>query len=260
MNQVSKLQQIGQGRSATVFLEQDTLGGEMVRKIFTGEGVSKLVLFILTGSANPYTWCEAAIRTAITRRNILLPLVRFWFGDKLRVLRSNGWSWKDELKAFEIRAELIKGSHAPLKSPFLKEEPDYITRLIKEVMEPLQKHLADAGFDGLVWQAGLGNPVASNNFMLESLPGEPLKWVWIDLESGVPALFAMNPLATLGFYLPKSFQHGRPLFDDVHLGNLRKYLQANRDAIVAALGLEEFALLTEHTDQLESIQQEWRSL
>jgi len=43
-------------------------------------------------------------------------------------------------------------------------------------MKPLQKRLIESGFDGLVWQAGKGNPVALNNFLLDN----KRNWVWID--------------------------------------------------------------------------------
>ena len=48
---------IGKGRSAKVYLSYSGDEG-IATKTFTGESVSKLILFILTGSANPYTWCE----------------------------------------------------------------------------------------------------------------------------------------------------------------------------------------------------------
>ena len=127
-------------------------------------------------------------------------------------------------------------------------------------MEPLQAHRATAGFDGLVWQAGRGNPVASNNFMLENTTGEQRKWVWIDLESGVPALFALNPLATLMFYLPKSVHHRRWLFDDVDICKLRSWLDAHQSDIIHAIGDTAHASLLQHIDELDQSQHEWRSL
>ena len=43
------------------------------------------------------------------------------------------------------------------------------------VMRPLQRRLVEAGFDGVAWQAGLGNPVAANNFMLERCGSDTLR-------------------------------------------------------------------------------------
>jgi hypothetical protein len=251
---------VGQGRSAVVYLAHDDEGLPLARKIFTGDSASKLVLFILTGSANPYTWCEAAIRTAVTRRHILTQLVRVWFGDQLRLPRTDGCSWNTRHQAFEIRAELIDGRHAPLRTPEKVAETDYLDNLVTGIMKPLQARLAESGFDGLVWQAGRGNPVASNNFMLENTGGKSLKWVWIDLESGVPALFALNPLATLGFYLPKSIHHRRWLFDDVDIQKLRAYLDGHVDQITRVIGDSACASLLDYVEDLDQSQNDWRSL
>ncbi|MCH7863163.1 MAG: hypothetical protein IH998_16205 [Proteobacteria bacterium] len=69
-------------------------------------------------------------------------------------------------------------------------------------MPNLRTHLERAGFDGLLWQAGIGNPVALNNFLYERADqtqhadperSDEGRWVWIDLESGVPALFPISP-------------------------------------------------------------------
>jgi len=73
---------IGSGRSAKVFLWEDD-GRKIATKTFTGEKVSKLVLFVLTGAGNPYTWCEDAIICARARRRLLTNLCAYWFGDSL---------------------------------------------------------------------------------------------------------------------------------------------------------------------------------
>jgi hypothetical protein len=93
----------------------------------------------------------------------------------------------------------------------------------------------------MVWQAGKGNPVALNNFLLDAGSGAP-RWAWIDLESGVPALAALNPLALLGFYLPKSFRFGRPLFDDVDSERLRAYVRNGQHGSALVRNAEELCL------------------
>ena len=59
-------------------------------------------------------------------------------------------------------------------------------------MVPLQRRLIEAGLGGLAWQAGLGNPAATSNFVLETATedGPPPRWMWVDLESSVPPLFS----------------------------------------------------------------------
>lgn len=252
---------LGAGRSATVFRIRDRYHQEIAQKVFTSESVSRLILFILTGSANPYTWCGDAMASAIARREILGPLLAYWFDGKVRPPKIHGWGWNEEFKAYELRSELIRGTHAPLLSPADPEPIDYFDDLYNEVMRPLQRHLRKAGLDGLVWQAGLGNPVAANNFMLEqdASPAMP-SWVWIDLESGVPALFAMNPLQTLGFYLPRSWHHGRWLFDDVDLPALRAYVGRHRREMTGRLGEQAVTELDRAITRLDFHQSRWRRL
>ncbi len=256
---------LGQGRSAEVYLDRDADGRTVVRKIFRGERISQLVLLLLTGAANPYTWCQAAIRAAFARRKILELLVSYWFGTRLRLPRTFGWRWNRGHRAYELECELIDGRHAPLLGPREAATEDPLHDLVSGVMRPLQRHLAAAGFDGLVWQAGRGNPVAASNFMLEqpAATGDAagrLSWAWIDLESGVPALFAMNPLATLGFYLPKSLHHRRWLFDDVDVLALRRYLEQHRADIEQAIGREALPELLRQVADLDHYQDQWRSI
>ncbi len=276
-NQPRKL---GQGRAAEVFLARDEHGRAVVRKVFGGEGVANCVLYLLTGAGNAYAWCESAIRSAFARRRILAHLVKYWFGDRLRLPRTTGWRWNREHLAYELECELIEGSHAPLRGPGdlppvpLRGNPsvplrgnrpadDPVRELVHEVMKPLQHHLEASGFDGLVWQAGRGNPVAASNFMLERPSGSATgaaSWVWIDLESGVPALFALDPLATARFYLPKSLYYRRWLFDDVDVAKLRRYLWRHRRHLESTLGAEALGEMSRQVDELERYQGHWKSM
>jgi len=123
--------------------------------------------------------------------------------------------------------------------------------LVQQVMRPLRQHLLESGFDGLVWQAGLGDPVAASNFLLGDPGSDPSpasgaaerQCVWFDLESGVPALFSLNPLALFRFYLPRSFAHGGALFDDVETTTLRAYLGEHGSDIETRLGADALAEL-----------------
>ncbi|MHC4846432.1 MAG: hypothetical protein ACYTCU_09760 [Planctomycetota bacterium] len=251
---------IGRGRSAVVYLGADSSDRPMVRKVFVGEGLSKLVLMVLTGAANPYTWCEDAMATAVLRRRALDRLVQHWFGGRVRLPRTEGYGWNEDARAFQMRAEFVQGRHVPLRGPHSPEDGDPLGELMNGVMRPLQSHLMAAGFDGLVWQAGRGNPTATANFMLEEIGPGPARWVWIDLESGVPALFAWNPRATLTYYLPRSWRHRRWLFDDVDIDTLRSYLATHADALTESLGRDEVAELDELVDRLQARQDTWRAL
>lgn len=251
---------IGKGRSAVVYLGHAADGTKLAEKIFTGEGLSKVVLYLLSGSANPYTWSEAATRSAVARRHILQVLSHYWFGDKLRLPKGYGYRWNEDYKAFEMRAELIQGSHAPLRNPVEANDIDYLDDLQQKIMIPLQQHLMQAGLDGMVWQAGWGNPVACNNFMLEQSDDAELRWVWIDLESGVPAIFAMNILTTFNYYLPKSIKHGCFLFDDVDTEALQHYCQQHQEGILQSSSEETWQLLEQSIAELHEQQTLWKNL
>src|SRR5262249_53400425 len=139
----------------------------------------------------------------------------YWSGGRLRLPWTAGWAWNREHLAFEISAERIDGRHVPLRRSMADDVDDPLHELVSGIMKPLQRCLVDAGFDGQVWQAGLGNPTAAGNFMLESGPRRERRWVWVDMESGVPPLFPIDPGCLLGFYLPRCIRRGRLLFDDV---------------------------------------------
>ncbi|WP_296384585.1 hypothetical protein [Winogradskyella sp.] len=250
---------IGKGRSAKVYLSYSGNEG-IATKTFTGEPVSKLILFILTGSANPYTWCEDAIQCAMIRRRILSSLCHIWFEDKLRLPKTYNYRWNVKHKAFEIDTEFIPGKHAPLFNPLHTNQVNYMSELKNEIMKPLKDKLIESGFDGLVWQAGKGNPVAVSNFMMLNKENDRRQWIWIDLESGLPALFAMNPLSTLFYYIPKCIKHRGWLFDHVDSEKLTNYLTKSKDAITIKLGKYAYNNLCTDADLLSKTQKKWTHL
>ena len=221
----TELRELGRGRSGVVYVGREASGFPVARKVFGSNGLTKLVQLMFLGAPNPYVWNEDAIRCAHLRRVILAHLVERWFDDEVYVARSRGWRWNPEARAFELRAQLVDGRPPHLRHSLRSTQDDQARVLSSELMPKLQKHLIEAGFDGMVWQAGMGNPVALNNFLLDVTDGAP-RWAWIDLESGVPALAALSPLALFGFYVPRSFRLGRPLFDDVDTQRLRAYIAA----------------------------------
>ena len=262
------LREIGRGRSAVVYLVRDSSRADLARKIFTGDPLAKLVHVVFIGAPNPYTWNDDAIAAAVCRRRILAALVRHWFGDRLRLPGLDGASFNEEVRAHQIDMEFVTGRAAALHHHVLTGREGELRELVGDIMRPLQRHLRESGFDGLVWQAGLGNPVAASNFLLDGTPpgaptppgAESRAWVWIDLESGVPALIPLNPLTLLSFYLPKSIRHRGPLFDDVDVEKLDAYLEANRADLEASLGSDAVAGLIEESTRLAAHQQRWKTL
>ncbi|MFV0268688.1 MAG: hypothetical protein ACK5HT_16305, partial [Draconibacterium sp.] len=226
-------------------------------KVFSEvDGLTDLVNYVLTGAPNAYGWNEDAVKSAHLRREILEQLLFYWFGSKVRIAKSFGDAWHEPEKSFKISTEFVTGRPAKLHHPFSGKCDWELGDLTRNVMKPLQQKLADSGFDGLVWQAGKGNPIALNNFLL----GEDKTWIWIDAESGVPALFPLNPLSLLGYYLPKSFRYKRALFDDVDVPKLRSYVVERREDLVELLSEDGFILLLERIKKLDKHQKAWKAL
>gem|GEM_PF-849914 len=254
-------QELGRGRSGVVYLTCDPTGRKLAQKVFGSSGMAKIAQYACLGAPNPYVWCESAIRCAVLRRRILAELVPFWFGNRLRVSHAYGYRWNDQHAAFEMDCELIEGRHVALHHAYTPTDHRELQDVTQKIMKPLQSHLIEFGFDGLVWQAGRGNPVALNNFMCDGRNdrGE-YRWAWIDLESGIPALIPMNPLSLLTFYLPKSFRHRAPLFDNVDISKLRKCIACHRVDLEADLGGRRMRQLDENVNALALHQHNWKSL
>ena len=257
-------QPLGRGRSGVVY-RQDAPEGKLAVKVFLGDTLGDLVHRIAFGAPNPYSWSGPAVRCALYRRNILALLVPYWFGERLQVADATQVLWNQAARAWELHTRYVKGYPAALHHPFSASRDHEQVELRDKIMRPLQHHLDASGFDGLVWQAGHGNPVAANNFLVierrrGSRGAADTQWAWIDLESGVPALFPADPRPLFTYYLPRSFQLGRPLFDDVDVERLLGYVGAHADDIDAAVGDGGVSRVRQWACHLRDAQQEWKSL
>ena len=251
---------LGRGRSGTVYEERSADGRRWACKLLVPDTASSLVMTVLTGAVNPYRWNRDAAEAAILRRRILAPLVRWWFAGAVRLPETGGMRFDEDARAYELKAELIEGRHAMLRHPACGDARSEVKELKRDVLRPLQRHLKAAGFDGLLWQAGKGNPVATANFMRDMREGASARWVWIDAESGVPALFPLNPWHLLRTYLPLSLKHRRWLFDDVDVARLRAYADEHAPRLEEALGADTLRTLRRDVDALEAVQRAWKSL
>jgi hypothetical protein len=249
-------QRLGAGRSGEVFLVKKD-GQQLARKVFGGDRLARLVHYIFTGAPNAYVWNEDAMQSALYRRKILAALVETWFDGQLTVAQAIDYSWNEQAKAWQLDTQFIDGRPLPLCHP-LSDDDGHLKNIRHQVMQPLQRLLRTSGFDGLVWQAGKGNPVALNNFLLVDGADGQVSYCFIDLESGVPALFPLDPTALLTFYLPTSLRYGRPLFDDVHPEKLRRYLEDQRPLIIARLGEEGYQQLGKWLERLAEHQRRWK--
>ena len=186
-----------------------------------------------------------AVECAKLRRNILKMLVPVWTVGEVEVAGAKTVIWNSVQITFELQTRFVRGRAASLDHSLRTDLDDEAVSLWRRTMPALRKHLEYAGFYGLLWQAGIGNPVALNNFLLESTIGEPQtgrteagneRWVWIDLESGVPAIFPISPKVFFQYSLAHWWRLGRPLFDDVDVSRLENYLQSNEEELQLALG------------------------
>jgi hypothetical protein len=247
---------LGRGRSGEVWLIEEP-GGPLATKVFHGDTLSNLIHYVLTGAPNPYIWNEGAIRAAFERRKILAALFPLWFGDRLAVSDAVRVSWNRDARAWELATVFVPGRPVPLLHPYRMRD-ERLAILVHEVMAPLQRRLIEAGFVGTVWQAGKGNPVALNNYLLTDPDGA--SFCFIDAESGVPALFPLNPVPLFAFYLPQSFRMGHPLFDDVDTERLRAYLAEREADLRSRLGAAGYEQLLARTERLAGHQRDWTEM
>lgn len=251
---------IGRGRSGAVYLEHDPAGRPIARKVFRGSKLARLVNIVLLGADNPYVWSPSAVREAACRRRILAALVAYWMPQKLRAALPYDAKWNSETGANEMTLEFIRGRAVGLHHPLSENREAEYRDLVENVMRPLNRHLRESGFDGMVWQAGYGNPVAGGNFLLESGEQSVKRWVWVDLESGVPAVFPLFPNTLVHFYLPQAFRLGRPMFDDVDMGKLSAYVERHRRQLIECNGPDAWRSLQADIAELRTLDDDWRAL
>jgi len=252
--------ELGRGRSGVVLRCTDSVGRDVARKVFGSDALTRAVHYLFSGAPGAYSWNEQAVRSVVIHRRIAGALVNAWFGPKLNVAEAYSHGWDEHARTFWIDCRFSDGRHVQLYHPFSAERNGQLGDLTAGVMKPLQRHLAEAGLDGLVWQAGRGNPVALNNFLYEGADEAGSRWAWIDLESGVPALFPINPLDLALFYLPKSFRHRCALFDDVDVPKLQAYLAGRCEELEQKLGCQALTQLEADVQALGETQRQWKSM
>ncbi|MCF7849514.1 MAG: hypothetical protein K9M45_11750 [Kiritimatiellales bacterium] len=251
---------LGNGRSAVVY-RMETDHGDTARKVFTGSTAAAILHLVFFGAPLDYRWNEAAVKSAFYRRKTLGLLLKCWFGDTLSMADAYGWGQDNVASALYLDTEYIAGHLARLFSPFLFNQKTEIYHLRNHIMPKLQKHLAEAGLTGTVWQAGYGQPCAFPNFLCvqHGEHEDDHRWVWIDAESGVPAIVSYNLPALFKFYIPQALKRGRILFDDLDAEQLRDYLKQHEAELKEALDSAEWVALNENADRLIEVQAQWTS-
>lgn len=255
-NLLIDLKLLGAGRSAQVFLRQNSAGDLLAVKVFGDQGATRALNYIFFGAPNAYGWNKDAVACAHHRRQIVEPLVEFWFRGALVVSPSRQYSQRPDTGKFELVTGFIDGRPASLMHPLSGDRSAELGNIYRETIKPLQKLLLESGFAGLLWQVGKGNPVARNNFLRMANGAAAC----IDLESGIPALLPANPIDFFSFYLIECLRRGRPLFDDVNIAVLKKFLSQHEEELNAQLGRQKTAKLLLDTEALDRHQTAWKGL
>ena len=245
---------LGNGRSAVVYkCRRD--GADVARKIFCGTDLTNLILTIFYGAPVDYMWSEPAITTAYHRRKVLKGLLKFWFQDEITIADSVTTGTHKETNEQYMDTQFIKGRVAALYNPFSDEKLAEFTHLKYNIFPQLQKHLMASGMDGTVWQAGYGQPCAIPNFLYSD---DLEKWIWIDAESGVPAIVSYNIRKLISYYIPKALKFGRVMFDSLDCDAFKKYLDNHENEIKTVLSAGEYSELFESASGLIAASLEWQ--
>ena len=117
-------------------------------------------------------WNQDAVECAKIRRNILNLLVPVWTASEVEVAGARAVVWNRAQVTYELQTRFVRGRAASLDHSLRTDQDDEAVNLWRRTMPALRTHLESAGFDGLLWQAGIGNPVALNNFLLEPVSQE----------------------------------------------------------------------------------------
>lgn len=250
---------LGFGPSGVVYGGVDRDGSPTTRKVFECDTLTRAVQYFTLGAASPYAWNEHAVRCALLRRRILGKLVQLWFPGELRVSQAYSHGWDERYSALELRTDPLRGRAPQLAHPLDPDGSGEAHTLWTDLLPRLQNQLRAAGFDGLLWLAGEGNPVAMANFRLESSSTGRTSWLWTDLESGVPALFPLRISALWRTYLPLCRKHGRVLFDDVDVDRLEGWLSDHGQALDACAGPGSAHACASDAAALRLHQEAWRN-
>lgn len=261
--------EIGRGRSGVVYADVDDQGNRLACKVFESRGLTKVVQWLAFGAPNPYVWNKDAVQCAKLRRNILKTLLPLWTDGKVGVADVVAAVRNEDDKTFELQTEMVDGWAAHLHHPMSNEFEGEAEHLWRDVMPAIRAHLQIAGFYGLLWQAGEGNPVSLNNFLFEEDEVDEQsgatrkragKWVWIDLESGVPAIFPISLRVLFSYSIRHWWRLGRPMFDDVDVSRLIDHLESQSEELTRSLGTDSYQILLSNADRLQQHQQNWKSV
>ncbi len=241
---------LGKGRSATVYkIKKESK--IIARKVFTGTDLTNLILTVFYGAPLDYQWNKAAVNTALYRRKALKCLLKFWFNNTIDIADTVSVGLKEDTVEYYLDTIFIQGNVANLHNAFSRTK---ITEYedLRKILKKLQAFLKHSGMIGTVWQAGYGQPCAIPNFLKRN----DGKWIWIDAESGVPAIVSYDLYKQIKFYIPQALKRRRILFDDLDENKFLLYLSENEKALKETLK-DDYINFKFNVEALIKNHQEW---
>ncbi len=239
--QLKYVKSLGKGKAARVELVRDSQERFIAEKQFTcGSALTRWLYKLSFQAPLAYRNNVNAAATAFYTRQVIRDLTDFWFGSP-RVAEAKYIRWDSENEGWVLGTEYIKG-RGP--DPNLRDTKFEIFELIS-YMDKLMEHLYEAGLYGPMWQADKRLSVPTSNFLLN----EKNEWIWVDLESAVPALRLLRNSPYLREARKKGFV---PLFGDIDFEKLARYIEKHQ------LKLSKYPALLKNIERLEHYMRAWK--
>jgi hypothetical protein len=207
--------------------------GTTVSKIYAPGLVPRALYWLAFQAPFPYMHNEAALRSAILRRNLAGMLTEYWYGSN-RVARA-------------IAIDQIDGRFA-ITSEFVSGGPPINPRAAHAFLDDLARRFDAVGLP--TWQVDPRQPRAMDN-LIETPDGV---YHIVDLESGL-----VSPLASPRAWW-RAFQRGLvPIYDDVYFDLTRAYVDREASTIRIAKGDQWLEELRRLIDQAEAEALAWHA-
>lgn len=261
--QLQKLKVLGSGRAAQAVLVEAIDGSGVqktcVEKIFRPGLLTRFIYRCVYQSAFPYQVSEDAIQACFYRRKVASRLLRAFVPDTA-IAEPLYVRWDAESSAYVLGAEFVDGrgiKPAPAnlhrfrgwfssKDSAAQAEPAEIDQLL-DVMERTENMLRESGLVGSGWQVCQQAIVSTANLLRT-----PNGYVVVDLESGIPAMLVAH-------YVKAGLKiRSLPLFDDVDPGQLRAFLDRERDTLRNLLSESALAELQADAERLIQHSVAWK--
>jgi hypothetical protein len=184
--------------------------GKSVSKIYRPGFLPRAIYWLAFQAEFPYMRNQAALRSAVLRRNLIGMFTEFWFGSN-HVARALS---VDRVRdRYAITSEFVEGS-----------EPED-RESAKNFLRDLVARFEEAGFP--TWQIDPRQPRATDNVLVD----ENGEYHVVDLESGL-----VSPLASLQTWKRAIARGYFPLYDDIFFDVTRSYVEQHEPEMRAKMG------------------------